>query len=373
MAPKPFQLSSLFGSPQQGMWRDPGTLAALASLGVHGLLFVVLPLLPDTAIQATEPEIKRPVEVVELTPEEQKRLPDMATQPPVELPPLTTLPKDNSPLFTIPSAKPPTSSFSSPDSLLAPPPPSSFFFPSLPPITQIPQIRTIPLAPAQPPARPASPQATAPQTPSSPTQSPSPSPSAGSPIASPPESTAESPQSPPESPLPSVAIDPAATPEGEPPASPRTEADINRDLLARNQELRELYTYNPSGTSTDDANISVLNWYSKAMGKDYAEGEQLERKETVSEYPKVACPLKQTRGAVVGVVVDGENQLVGDPAVVQSSGYNLFNRQAIEVAKTFNFENATGNSQAYLLKVTFEYSEEVCPPGLSPLNQAPAG
>lgn len=368
MAPKLFQLSSLFGSPQQGMWRDPGTLAALASLGVHGLLFVVLPLLPDTAIQAPEPEIKRPVEVVELTPEEQKRLPDMATQPPVELPPINTLPKDNSQLFTIPSAKPPTNNFSSPDSLLAPPPPSSFFFPSLPPITQIPQIRTIPIAPApaQSPAKPASPQATAPETPSSPTQSPSPSPSAGSPT----ESTTESPAP---TPAPSVAIDPAATPEGEAPAPPRTEADINRDLLARNQELRELYTYNPSGTSANDANSSFLNWYSKAMGKDYAEGEQFERKETISEYPKVACPLKQTRGAVVGVVVDGENQLVGDPAVVQSSGYNLFNNQAIEVAKTFNFENATGNAQAYLLKVTFEYSEEICPPGLSPLNPAPAG
>jgi outer membrane biosynthesis protein TonB len=224
---------------------------------------------------------------------------------------------------------------------------------------------TLPPTVVQP--APASPAPTAPQ----------PSPSAG---ASPTAGASPSP-----SPSPSVAVESAPqgaegssdTPSDEqvaasPNPAPRTQEDIQRDLLARQQELKALYTYNPAGTSVVDANTSFLSWYSQAMGKDYAEDAARPDQQVVTaDYPKLACPLKQSRNAVVGVVVDANNQIMGEPTVLQSSGYQLFNREALNLAKAYGFENKTGEQQVYLLRVNFEYSEEVCPPGLEPL--APAG
>ncbi|MFM7428178.1 MAG: hypothetical protein ACKO7W_24805 [Elainella sp.] len=370
MAPKPFKN---FPSPNsqsdlsnrlKRLGRSPSTIAALASLGAHGLVFGLLPFWPDSATRATEAEIRNPVEVVELTPAEQSRLPQMVTLPPVELPPLLP-PTASSDLFKSPGLpKPPTSStLPRSDSLLAPPPPLPIFIPPVapPPMPTF----TLRLPSAPPIAIQPAPISPAPAAPSSP----SPAPSSPSPAAS--------------SPSPSVAVEPS--PEGAenapgesgdqvataPSPSPRTQADIQQDLLARQQELRELYTYNAAGTSVADANTSFLSWYSEAMGKDYAEGEARPEQQVVkTEYPKLACPLKQSRNAVVGVVVDAENRVVGEPAILQSSGYRLFNQEALNVAKAYNFENETGSQQVYLLRINFDYSEEVCPPGLEPLAPA---
>lgn len=347
--------SAVLGQKLQEIWRNPSAVSAIASLGLHGLLFLVLPFLPYAASKAREPEIQRPVNVVELTPEEQKRLPDFSTTvPPIELPPISQAPRSNSSdLFSLPSPpKPPSNDFSS-DSLLAPPLP--IFIPPLPPPTQIPSFSIqIPPTPTQ----------------SAPVQ-PSPSPQATQPAPSP------TPTGTPSEPSPSVAVEPgpespqAEVPTESPSPSPRTQEQIRQDLVARQQELRELYTYNPAGTTIEDSNIAFGNWFREVFGEDYGEGDSKPAlKETTAEYPRQACPLKQTRRAVVGVVVDADNQIVREPQVLQSSGYQLFNQEALKVVESYAFENSTGEEQPYLIGVKFEYSEDICPAGLTPIKPA---
>ncbi len=65
---------------------QPLSWATLASLGLHGLLWAVLPLLP-LHFKSAEPQ--RTVGLVALTQADQSRLPQVST-PPVNLPPLTT-------------------------------------------------------------------------------------------------------------------------------------------------------------------------------------------------------------------------------------------------------------------------------------------
>mgnify|MGYP002654509695 CR=1 FL=1 len=113
------------------------------------------------------------------------------------------------------------------------------------------------------------------------------------------------------------------------------------------------------------------------MGKDYAEGDpRPPTEELTADYPKLACPLKPERRdqvprAVVGVVINSDSKIVGDPKLLQSSGYALFNQEALQLAKSHAFKNDSGNNRVYLLAVNFKYSDEVCPAGLSPA--VPAG
>jgi len=113
------------------------------------------------------------------------------------------------------------------------------------------------------------------------------------------------------------------------------------------------------------------------MGKDYAEGESKPPMEEVTaDYPKIGCPLKPDRReqvprAVVGVVVGRDSKIVGEPKLLQSSGYGLFNQEALQVAKTREFKNDSGGNQIHLLDVRFKYSDEICPSGLHPA--VPAG
>ena len=92
--------------------------AALASLGIHGLLWVVLPVLPFDS-KPVESQLQRTVGLIELTPAEQIRLPQVSTSQ-VTIPPVAT---QASGLPPLPSAS------SLPPSVLPPLPPAS----SLPP------------------------------------------------------------------------------------------------------------------------------------------------------------------------------------------------------------------------------------------------
>lgn len=356
-------LSSTLKQRMQDIWRNPSAVSAIASLGFHGLLFIGLPLLPYAAITAREPEIQKPVEMVELTPEEQQRLPDFSTLPPIELPQITNPPQpDDSDLFSFSTLpKPPTNSLSpSPDSLFTPPP-LPIFIPPAPP-APLPsfsiQIPTAP-APAAPSSPAPAPEATAPQ------RSPLPS-------VEPEEIPDVAVETGPESPQPEQSDQTETEVAASPSPTARTQDQILQDLVAEQQALREPYTYNPSGTSVEEASVSFFDWFSQAMGRVFEQGKDRlpNPQEVTSEYPKLACPLKQSRNAVVGVAVDADNQIVSEPKILQSSGYRLFNQEALKLAETYAFENSSGDKQVYLLRVNFEYSEDVCPPGLGPLDPA---
>lgn len=344
-------LPATLGRRLQELKKNPSAISAIASLGLHGLLFILLPLLPYASIKATEPEIKESVAVLELTPEEQKRLPDFPATPSIELPPIAEPPKTNSSdlfsLSDIPKASAPSTS----DSLLTPPLP--IFIPPAPPV-QIPSFSIpIPTTPIRP-----APQAAPSPAPQS-SQSPTPSPSASA------EPT----------PVPSVAVEPGpespqAEANAEPSPAPRTQEQIRQDLVARQQELRELYTYNPAGTSVGAAQTTFADWFYEKLGKTGEDFDNRKQVEVAAEYPKLACPLKQTRTAVVGAMVDADNKIVGEPKIVQSSGYQLFNQEALNAIQSYEFDNSIGAEQLFLVTFKFNYNEEICPRGLTPATPA---
>jgi len=126
-------------APLRSLLHEPTYIAAIASVGVHGLLWVVLPHLPLSAGQPTEAEIQRQVGLVELTPEELARVPQFDAQ--------ANLPIPNAPL-------PPADAGRLPQEFSITPLPSS------PPLVLPPSFYIPPPAPAAspqppPPPRPA--------------------------------------------------------------------------------------------------------------------------------------------------------------------------------------------------------------------------
>ncbi len=117
-----------------GTWRSSTSLAALASLGIHGLLFAVLPVLPFES-KSLDSQSRRTVGLIELTPNEQSRLPQVSTSQ-VTLPPFAMQPSVLPPL-------PPPPPFQL--GVLPPLPPPSSQIAVLPPLPALPQSFQLPL------------------------------------------------------------------------------------------------------------------------------------------------------------------------------------------------------------------------------------
>jgi hypothetical protein len=312
------------------------------------------------ALKASEPEIKRPVDLVELSPEEQKRVPDFST-PEINLPPIPQAPdqKQNSfsldPIPNQSAIEPPSNpSFFAPPPLPSiipyiPPPPPRFSFnfndtPAANPPAAIPSPSSQPTTPAKPAETPGSNQSTSPSVPPN---------AANSPQAN---------QTPSQQ-----ATAPTEQPNQQAPQ--RTLDDIRRDLVARQRDLRQQYaerqemqrllTYNATGTSRGDADVTFGDWFYKELGGKSLD--ELKQERIAATYPKEACALKQDRQAVVGIVVDGGDRLVGQPRLIQSSGFPLFNQAALAAVADHKFDNPGDANQPYLVTVKFVYNADECP------------
>jgi hypothetical protein len=226
----------------------------------------MLPFLSNAAFSDAEPEIRRAVDLIELTPEEQSRLPDMAA--PITLPPLF---QDSLPDMSL---------LPVPDPTTPPPPPRGFLAePLFPRSFASPETFQIPAVPPAPPVSPPSPTA--------PAQPASPAPTAEA------EADTETALVRPDGTLPSFnlrrgriledllngEISPesdTASPDTDsqtaaPVESPPTRSDeeiiagLQQDVQERQARIRaqQLLSYNPQGTSQDpnyDPGMSWLAW-----------------------------------------------------------------------------------------------------------------
>ncbi len=137
------------------VWRSSSGLAALASLGIHGLL---LAFLPFVSLDSPDEQLPQNVPVVALTPEEQSRLPQVVPQ---GVPTQTTIPSTAIGQSNLPPLPPSNPAVGS--DILPPLPPTPTFLPPPPPVNtptyQYPisnspppsQIPTVPI-PLPPPA-----------------------------------------------------------------------------------------------------------------------------------------------------------------------------------------------------------------------------
>lgn len=121
-----------------GSLRSSTSLAAIASLGIHGLLLVVLPVLPHDS-KAVESQTERSVGLIELSSAEQSRLPQapLTTQPNV---PALPQPPGETPLYNYPPVATQPSAFPP----LPPPPALSPLPPGVPPLYNYPLRASLP-------------------------------------------------------------------------------------------------------------------------------------------------------------------------------------------------------------------------------------
>jgi TonB family protein len=77
-------------------------------------------------------------------------------------------------------------------------------------------------------------------------------------------------------------------------------------------------------------------------------------------YPSEACGQQLGGTAILGVILNEEGKISKGPAILQSSGYGIFNQAAIEAAKAYT---QFSPAKVYIVTVPFAYSLEVCAGG----------
>jgi|GEM_PF-1601098 len=364
-------------SSARPLWHDPLFWGAVISLGAHGLMWIVVPLLPGSD-RRTEADVQRPVELVELSPIDQNRLPDALTQPP-------TLPELAEPNFSEPPNFAPDSLDSEPSISFAP------IFPTLPPPP--PPIGTyrFPRSASPFPSRrlplednrsEPSPTPTPTERPDLQSESTDDIPDLGS------EDLGDEP----------ITANPNAT-RGSNPATEDSEQvpqdavpQFPPDLIARVEDNPGRFEFNEEGMDNQTANTNWGSWLEEfAYPWLLEEGQSdadLEEKadatrtpipaENVS-YPPIACVASaQLSGkaataltaedlvggtAIVGVLVEPDGYVTEQeevlPVLIRSTGYAFLDEEALEVARAQEFP-PTSWREIKQVQVNFVPNLETC-------------
>jgi TonB family protein len=293
----------------QHFWGRSTLLASLASVTIHGLIIILLPYISDFAT-TVNPTLAPPIQVVELTPSEQERIPTLAAKRISEnsLPAVFYQP-------VLPIAPTPTEvdvfqvSSSLPNVSLTPSP----IVPTPQPLSK--ENSTFSLY-----TKPVFPVSSFPA-PIDVTTSLKPSPS----------TTTETPDLP--SNLPQDPI-PESTPT----------IELNSTKLS----------FNLINTSDEAGNTNYHNWAAKLdisstkFHKFFVKG----------NYPKVAC-TKKLNGEVAVAVLIGTDRQPNNSEVVKSSGYQVFDEQAITDVISANFEEAIVGDP-YIVMLKYQYNSTNC-------------
>lgn len=327
--------------------RQPAAVGVIASLGIHGLGLLSLPVLtqaskPDDAQQKT-------VQVVELSPAEQLRLPQTAS-PQITFPPPS-----------IQSQAPTTSGNNLPDPSLFNNSSGLGNIPSFPPP---PEVWNPPLFDPSVffggNSRPGNREATG----SKKTAANSAKPAKKEPKEETPEDKQETPATS-ETPKP----DPTTSPSPEPTAPARSEKLTQEQLAAllaqarQNAANRESYTLNAGVVNVDIGKKNGDDFLAEAreltQGKLKDDGWQ-RGKEVTGFYPESACLFQVSGSTWIGALVKPDGQ-VERSKVLLSSGYKGLDKAALDYVAGQKFD-ATENYQLFTIPFKFEYSKAACPP-----------
>lgn len=324
--------------------------AGLASLALHGLGLGLLPFLSNFPAFKPSP-LPASIKVTELTPKELNRIPAFTSspkptnslpaafyQPVLPIPPTANRVNSSSWLPALPALSP---------VVVASPPPSPVVVAS--PLPQLSPLRSpvtsVPLQPLPSPAESPSPLA-----------SPSLSVSPSLPLQ----------QLPP--PSPSTAISPLV--EGDANAENPIRETSNRqaESFATNQSEKNLaladppaeddlpeLVFNSSNTSKGEAETNYQNWASN-LGISLTQPGRLSLQ---GNYPEIACRQQLQGEASVAILINKDKQ-PNSPEIVQSSGYQLLDEQAIADTMAANFDKAA-IAQPYLVTVKYKSDRLNCP------------
>ena len=127
-----------------------------------------------------------------------------------------------------------------------------------------------------------------------------------------------------------------------------------QNLLAQVRKRAEDLRYNPKNTTNEEATKNDVNWLAKV------EESQPKKLEITGTYPKDAC-VRNLKGTVVYGVLLNDRGEATDLDIIKSSGYPIFDRQAQQDIKSQNVANETEEIKAYRVYVNFESDDRVCP------------
>jgi outer membrane biosynthesis protein TonB len=342
--------SKQFSGAIQRWTKDPIAWSALGSILFHGIFFAAFPYISATGSNRADPEVKDPVDIIELTTLEQQRLPDVAAD--VQLPAFASaLPPSSNALPPLPGG------------FLAPPP-AATFIPSFtpPPLYQVPDSTYAPAPPAPPPR-----QRTDVEQPSWTPDQDAPSPNRETPQESNQQPT--QPDSPPNSDDSNNPSQPSQIAQAQERAQQAREiqerrmANLKAELEQRQAALRAAYTYDANQPVTQEAGQPIYIGWSAKLGQI---GIALASKDDVIPLPlslpeiarqRLAAKAEEKFVVQVGVVIDGAGKVVTQPAeltqILQSSGYKGLDDEALQQAIAKTYDVRPSKQKAYIITVEF--------------------
>jgi len=331
---------------QSGKLINPAKLCLLMSIALHLLILKFgLP-----TIRFNDDSGRREVSVIELSPEQQSRLPNLYPQQQTpDLPDLSNLPDFDSSDPASPFAIPPSLIPGIGDSANLPPltiPPPPIF--NLPPITDItlPPVGDLSDLPLPPTINPLDFKVEPIKLP----------PNVGKIPSKPVESdTLEQPTKPVKPPTTAPKPETKKPPETKPKATPEEiAAKRDADAQQRIRNLSQSLTKNEAGTSDEDARKNYVGWLAKV--KDI----QPNVIEITGTYPRDACIRRLKGSSVFGVVVNAKGEVVALD-LIKGAKYPIFNQQGSKDIGDRILENETAQPKPYQVTVNYEYDSEICP------------
>lgn len=144
----------------------------------------------------------------------------------------------------------------------------------------------------------------------------------------------------------------AIAPEQTPPAPPAVFRGLKEELRQRRLALQ----FDPKDTGSGDLKRNYEQWQ-----KQWPTTSTQPQTRTLNGlYPDDAC-FRQLNGvAIYGTTVNTQGQ-TGELTLLQSSGYESFNRQAARQIQNLRVMPAPANPTPYRLRVEFAYSAQQCP------------
>lgn len=320
---------------------QPTQIAIIISVVLHLLLLRYG--LPKLSLAQKNSAEDFAVPLVELSPQEQTRLPNLSPEPTWNNIPL---PEGVRPFALSPSIPTNPNILPNLPPVPLPPPPQYFNLPPLPPIPPLPSfpstdiklppvgdLSSIPSPPPLPPIDSDGGEAIKPASEPEP----------------PPEKLPE--EKPPE-PKPPQAV---APPQPEPQVPPEQIAAQRQQQLDRGvRNLSASLKEEKIGTTDEEARKNYVAWLNEV---GTSQPEKLDLKGT---YPRDACIRRLEGKTVFGIVVNPQGQVI-DLDLIKSGGYSIFNQQASEDIAARPFKNDTDKPKPYQVTVDFKYDPEICP------------
>jgi hypothetical protein len=370
---EPWANSEPFGDAMPEFLRSPMTVAIGASVLAHGLFFLGLPIVADHANK----EDLRPVNVVQLTPQEQAQVSAIASPPAISsstLPPTSTLTQPFSNILPSTVVPPnatlsPTTPGLSDGSLNAPKydPDPSFSAPiwSNPYADIFKSINRSPSETTKPEKiglkkdavdkKDTPDKKDAKQTPdaaASENQKPSPLPpisptlptdgKTGTPVATnsqPPQQASQQ------------------TSQQASQQTPTPQPTRLASATSQMQERQRLYTYNPEKNSLSQIQTIATNWITstnpKAKGVYDRDKKFPIQQVLLLEYPKLMPVLQNHEDALVAIAVNNDGKLYSEPEFFKRTGYGILDVMVLDAIKKMTLAG-TGKDEVYLYKVKLQ-------------------